>query len=276
MNKVYEKLLKSYDSIKEKIPFTPKVALILGSGLGDFAESLDIKGSIDYNTIEGFPVSTVAGHKGRFVFADVEGVPTVIMQGRVHLYEGYEPTDVVLPVRLMKMMGADILFVTNAAGGVNYDFKAGDLMLISDHISSFVPSALKGENIDELGVRFPDMSDIYDKEICGLIEKVAKENQIEIKKGVYLQTAGPAYESKAEIRMFRILGADAVGMSTAIETTVANHMGMKICGISCISNLACGMTDNPLTHEEVKETADRTAPVFKKLVSKIIGELGKM
>lgn len=276
MNKIYEKLLKSYESVKGKIPFKPKVALVLGSGLGDFAESVEIAGAIDYNSIEGFPVSTVAGHKGRFVFADVSGVPTVIMQGRVHLYEGYDPTDVVLPVRLMKMMGAEILFLTNAAGGVNFDFRAGDLMMITDHISSFVPSALKGENIDELGVRFPDMSDIYDKEICETICKVAKENDIEIKQGVYLQTAGPAYESKAEIRMFRTLGADAVGMSTAVEAVAANHMGMKICGISCISNLACGMTDNPLTHEEVKETADRTAPVFKKLVTEIICELGKI
>lgn len=276
MNKVYQKLLDSFESVRDKIPFTPKVALILGSGLGDFAESVEIAATIDYNTIEGFPVSTVAGHKGRFVFAKVGGTPTVIMQGRVHLYEGYEPTDVVLPIRLMKMMGAEILFVTNAAGGVNYDFKAGDLMMITDHISSFVPSALRGENIDPLGVRFPDMSDIYDKEICEIIERVAKENDIRLKKGVYLQTAGPAYESKAEIRMFRTLGADAVGMSTAVETAAANHMGMKICGISCISNLACGMTDNPLTHEEVKETADRTAPVFKKLVEKIIGELGKI
>lgn len=276
MNKVYEKLLKSFESVKERLPFIPKVALILGSGLGDFADGQKIEAVIDYNEIDGFPVSTVAGHKGRFVFAYVEGTPTVIMQGRVHLYEGYEPTDVVLPIRLMKMMGAEILFLTNAAGGVNYDFKAGDLMVIEDHISSFVPSALKGENIEELGVRFPDMSDIYDKDIRKIIEKVAKDNDIIIKKGVYVQTAGPAYESKAEIRMFRMLGADAVGMSTAVEASAANHMGMKICGVSCISNLACGMTDNPLTHEEVKETADRTAPIFKKLVSKIIEQLGKI
>lgn len=276
MNKVYEKLLKCYDCVKDKIPFEPKVALILGSGLGDFAETVEIASTISYNQIDGFPVSTVAGHKGRFVFAYVSDVPTVIMQGRVHLYESYDPTDVVLPIRLMKMMGAEILFLTNAAGGVNFDFKAGDLMMITDHISSFVPSALKGENIDQLGVRFPDMSDVYDKEICEIIEKVAKENDIDLKQGVYLQTAGPAYESKAEIRMFRSLGADAVGMSTAVEAVAANHMGMKICGISCISNLACGMTDNPLTHEEVKETADRTAPVFKKLVTKIIAEIGKI
>lgn len=276
MNKVYEKVVNCFECVKDKIPFKPKVALILGSGLGAFADSQKIEGTIDYNEIDGFPVSTVVGHKGRFVFCYVEGVPTVIMQGRVHLYEGYAPCDVVLPVRLMKMMGAEILFVTNASGGINFDFKAGDLMLIEDHISSFAPSALMGENIDEFGVRFPDMSDIYDKKICEMIKKVAKENNIDLKNGVYIQTTGPAYESKAEIKMFRALGADAVGMSTAIETTVANHMGMKICGISCISNLACGMTDNPLTHDEIKETADRTAPVFKALVAKVIKELGEM
>lgn len=276
MNKVYEKVVNCYEQIKDKIPFAPKVALILGSGLGDFAETLHIAGTIDYNEIIGFPVSTVLGHKGRFVFAYVEGVPTVIMQGRVHYYEGYEITDVVLPVRLMKMMGAEILFLTNASGGINFDFSVGDLMVITDHISSFVPSVLRGENIEEFGTRFPDMSDIYDKEIVEIISSVAKENHIKIQKGVYLQTPGPAYESKAEIRMYRTLGADAVGMSTAIEAVTANHMKMKICGISCISNLACGMTDNPLTHAEIKETADRTAPIFKELVSKTIKELGKI
>lgn len=276
MNKVYQKLLACYNSIKNKIPFEPKVALILGSGLGDFAETLDIKMSIDYNDIENFPTSTVEGHKGRFVFAYVKGVPTVIMQGRVHYYEGYGITDVVLPIRLLKLMGAKYLFLTNAAGGISFDFKAGDLMLINDQISSFVPNPLVGANIVELGLRFPDMSNIYNRDLQKLILQTAEKNNIDLKQGVYVQTSGPAYESPAEIRMYRALGADAVGMSTAIEAVTANHCGMKICGVSCISNLACGMTDNPLTHEEVKETADRTAPVFKKLVSEIIKAVGEL
>ena len=275
MSQVYEKLLKCYQSVREKIDFCPKVALILGSGLGDFAETIQIEATLDYNDIEGFPVSTIQGHKGRFVFGYVEKVPVVIMQGRVHYYEGYSMQDVVLPTRLMKLMGAEVLFLTNAAGGVNFDFKAGDLMMITDHISSFVPSPLIGENIGDLGTRFPDMSDIYDKELQKVILEKAKELEVPLKQGVYMQLTGPAYESPAEIRMCRSLGADAVGMSTACEAVAANHMQMKICGISCISNLACGMTEQPLSHKEVQEAADQAAPMFRKLVQEVIIEVGK-
>ena len=275
MSQVYEKLLKCYQSVREKIDFCPKVALILGSGLGDFAETIQIEATLDYNDIEGFPVSTIQGHKGRFVFGYVEKVPVVIMQGRVHYYEGYSMQDVVLPTRLMKLMGAEVLFLTNAAGGVNFDFKAGDLMMITDHISSFVPSPLIGENIGDLGTRFPDMSDIYNKELQKVILEKAKELEVPLKQGVYMQLTGPAYESPAEIRMCRSLGADAVGMSTACEAVAANHMQMKICGISCISNLACGMTEQPLSHKEVQEAADQAAPMFRKLVREVIIEVGK-
>ena len=275
MSQVYEKLLKCYQSVREKIDFCPKVALILGSGLGDFAETIQIEATLDYNDIEGFPVSTIQGHKGRFVFGYVEKVPVVIMQGRVHYYEGYSMQDVVLPTRLMKLMGAEVLFLTNAAGGVNFDFKAGDLMMITDHISSFVPSPLIGENIGDLGTRFPDMSDIYNKELQNVILEKAKELEVPLKQGVYMQLTGPAYESPAEIRMCRSLGADAVGMSTACEAVAANHMQMKICGISCISNLACGMTEQPLSHKEVQEAADQAAPMFRKLVREVIIEVGK-
>ena len=275
-NPVYDKLRNCYDSIKGKIPFEPKVALVLGSGLGDYAEQLEIQGTIDYHDIEGFPVSTVPGHKGRFVFARINEVPAVLMQGRVHYYEGYPMSDVVLPVRLMKLMGAEILFLTNAAGGGNYDYGAGDFMLIKDQISCFVPSPLVGPNLEELGPRFPDMSHIYDEDLRDIIRSTALELGIRIQEGVYVQLTGPAYESPHEVKMCRILGGDAVGMSTACEAVAANHMGMKICGISCISNLACGMTDVPLSHKEVQEASDKMAPLFKKLVSESIRKLGSI
>ena len=273
MNPVYEKLMKCYESVKEKVKFTPKVALVLGSGLGDYAEDIKITATLDYHDIEGFPVSTIPGHKGRFVFGYVEETPVVIMQGRVHFYEGYSIQDVVLPIRLMKLMGAEVLFLTNAAGGVNFDFHAGDLMLIKDHISMFVPSPLIGANLDELGVRFPDMSDIYDRELRDMIKNLARDLEISLQEGIYIQLTGPAYESPAEVQMCRILGGDAVGMSTACEALAANHMGMKICGISCISNLASGISPFSLSHEEVQETADRVAEQFESLVTRVICQI---
>ena len=276
MNPVYDKLLRCYDSVKDRIPFAPDVALVLGSGLGDYADHIQVEAAIDYHEIEGFPVSTVPGHKGRFVFSHIEGGPVVLMQGRVHYYEGYAMTDVVLPIRLMKLMGARILFLTNASGGVNFDFAAGDLMLIRDQISSLVPSPLIGPNLDELGPRFPDMSHIYDEDLRSLIRECAAELDIPLREGVYVQFTGPAYESPQEVRMCRILGGDACVMSTACEAVAANHMGMKICGISCISNLACGMTDQPLSHKEVQETADRVAPRFRELVTRAIGRMGSL
>lgn len=269
MSKVYERLLKCYQCFKEKIDFTPKIALILGSGLRDYAEQADIKAVLDYKDIEGFPVSTAPGHKGRFVFGYVGGVPVVIMQGRVHYYEGYSMEDVVLPTRLMKMMGAEVLFLTNAAGGVNWQFECGDFMLINDQIC-MAPSPLIGENPDELGPRFPDMSEIYSKELREVIRHTARDLDIRLREGVYIQLTGPNYESPSEVRMVRTLGADAVGMSTACEAIAANHMGMKIAGISCISNLACGVSNRPLSHAEVQETADKAAPLFTKLITESI------
>ena len=275
MNQVYEKLMRCYASVREKVDFKPRVALVLGSGLGNYGEQIKISQVLDYHEIEGFPVSTVPGHKGRFLFGYVDDVPVVAMQGRVHYYEGYPMTDVVLPIRLMKLLGAGILFLTNAAGGVNPEFSAGDFMLIKDQIASFVPSPLIGANLEELGPRFCDMSEVYDKDLQEIIRKTAKDLGIPLQEGVYIQLTGPNFETPAEVKMCRTLGADAVGMSTACEGITANHMGMKICGISCISNLACGLTDQPLSHQEVQETADRVAPLFEKLVTASIVNMAK-
>lgn len=276
MTKAYERLLKCYQCFKDKINFKPEVALVLGSGLGDYADTIRVEAVLDYHDIEGFPVSTVSGHKGRFVFGYVGDVPVVIMQGRVHYYEGYSMEDVVLPTRLMKMMGARVLFLTNASGSVNYDYKAGDFMMIIDQISNFVPSPLIGPNEEMLGERFSDMSEIYRKDLCEIIRGAAADLQIPLQEGTYIQLSGPNFETPHEVKMCRILGGDAVGMSTACEAIAANHMGMKVCGISCISNLGCGMTDQPLSAEEVKETADRVAPLFKQLITESIVRIGKM
>ena len=273
MNVNYEKLMKCFECVQQKITFKPEIALILGSGLGDYADTMEVVETLDYHDIEGFPVSTVPGHKGRFVFGYAGGVPIVAMQGRVHFYEGYKPQDVVLPIRLMKLMGAKVLFLTNAAGGINRSFNAGDFMLITDQISMSAPSPLIGENIDELGVRFPDMSEVYSRRLRKIIENSAVTAGVPLRKGVYIQTTGPQYETPAEIRAYERLGADAVGMSTAIEAIAARHAGMEICGISCISNLAAGISVNPLTHAEVQETADRVAPLFKKLVTQAIKDI---
>lgn len=273
MNVNYEKLMKCFECVQQKITFKPEIALILGSGLGDYADTMEVVETLDYHDIEGFPVSTVPGHKGRFVFGYAGGVPIVAMQGRVHFYEGYKPQDVVLPIRLMKLMGAKVLFLTNAAGGINRSFNAGDFMLITDQISMSVPSPLIGENIDELGVRFPDMSEVYSRRLRKIIENSAVTAGLPLRRGVYIQTTGPQYETPAEIRAYERLGADAVGMSTAIEAIAARHAGMEICGISCISNLAAGISVNPLTHAEVQETADRVAPLFKKLVTQAIKDI---
>ncbi|MCD7825130.1 MAG: purine-nucleoside phosphorylase [Clostridiaceae bacterium] len=277
MGKVYEKLLRCYDCVRERIDFTPEIALVLGSGLGDYADGIKVAAELDYSEITDFPVSTVPGHEGKYIFGYVGEVPVVCMKGRVHYYEGYDISDVVLPVRLMKLMGAKVLFLTNASGGVNMSFQAGDFMMIQDQIADFVPSPLIGPNMDELGVRFPDMSNIYDKELQKVIRKTAALLDIPLREGVYIQLTGPNYESPAEVRMCRALGADAVGMSTACEAVAANHMGMMICGISCISNMGCGITANPLTHAEVQATADRVAPLFKQLVTECIKNIhGKL
>ena len=236
-------------------------------------DRVEVEEEISYQDIEGFPVSTAPGHKGRFVFAHIHGVPTVIMQGRVHRYEGYSAADTVLPTRLMGMMGAKTLIVTNACGGVNKDFRIGDLMIIRDHIAQFVESPLIGPNINQLGVRFPDMTEVYNKELSDRIEKIAKEKNLPVKNGVYCQFSGPAYETAAEVKMAGILGADAVGMSTAIEAMAARHMGMNVCGISLITNLATGISEVELSEQEVIDEGEKASEYFIDLVLDFIKTL---
>ncbi|MCH5317545.1 MAG: purine-nucleoside phosphorylase [Eubacterium sp.] len=261
---------KQLEYIKSVTDFEPEVALVLGSGLGALADEIDIEAVVDYRDIPDFPVSTAPSHKGRFVFGYIGDVKTVIMQGRVHLYEGYTANQIAQPIRLMRKMGAKILFLTNASGGINRNFSIGDFMIVEDHISSFVSSPLIGKNDDSIGVRFPDMSEVYSKRLNRIIAKTAKESGISVKKGVYIQLSGPAFETKAEIKMCSVLGADAVGMSTAIEAQAAKHCGFEVCAISCITNLACGIMDKPISGEEVTETANRVAPQFKTLIKKSI------
>lgn len=276
MNPIYEKLLSCVDSVRQVTDFEPEVAIVLGSGLGDYANDIKVECEIDYKEIEGFPVSTVPGHAGKFIFGYVGDVKVVCMKGRVHYYEGYPISDVVLPTRLMRMLGARILFLTNASGGINPSFTAGDFMMLKDHVSIWAPNPLIGPNIDELGTRFPDMTHVYDADLRKIIEETAVKEGIGLKQGVYAQLTGPSFESPAEIKLLHKLGVDAVGMSTVVEAIAANHMGMKICGISCVCNLAAGMTDNPLTHEEVQAAANEAAPKFKKLLTESVKRFGEV
>ena len=271
MNQMMEKLNRCVEVIREKTSFQPEVALVLGSGLGGFGEMVEDALRIPYASIPGFPVSTVPGHAGQFILGYVRGVPVIVMQGRVHYYEGYPMEDVVMPIRIMGMLGAKKLILTNAAGGVNTAFTPGDLMLLEDHISAFVPNPLRGENLDALGTRFPDMSCVYDRHLRQAAEQAAESRGIALQKGVYLQWPGPNYESPAEIRMFRTLGADAVGMSTVCEAIAARHMGLRVCAVSCITNMACGILPQPLSHEEVQETASRVREKFESLILEMIG-----
>lgn len=268
-----EKLLHCYYQVRSMTDFVPKVALVLGSGLGDFAESLDIIQTVDYEDIEGFPVSTVQGHRGRFMLGYLNDVPVIAMQGRVHYYEGYSMKDVVLPIRLMKMLGAEILFLTNASGGINRSLSAGDFMLITDHISTFVPNCLIGKNFESLGTRFPDMSHVYSQRLQDIIRESADSLNISLKEGIYVQLTGCSYETPAEIKMLSLLGADAVGMSTVCEAIAGKHANMEVCGISCITNMASGILDRPLNHTEVQEIADKVAPQFKSLLIDVISKL---
>ncbi len=257
---------KQLEYIKSKTGFVPEIAIVLGSGLGAFEECIDKVCEISYNEIEDFPVSTAPSHKGKFVMGTLGGKNVIVMCGRVHLYEGYTPQQVIMPIRIMRLLGAEKLILTNAAGGINKGFNPGDFMIIKDHISCFAPSPLIGKNEERFGTRFPDMSNAYSKRLRSVIKETARKLNINIKEGVYTQLTGPQFESPAEIKMLGLLGSDAVGMSTVIEAIAANHIGFEVCGISLITNLACGLLDKPLSGEEVNATASLSAEIFRKLI----------
>ncbi|MFC7060521.1 purine-nucleoside phosphorylase [Halobacillus seohaensis] len=259
--------------IQEKLKVEPSVGLILGSGLGILADEIENPTVISYEDVPHFPVSTVSGHKGQLVIGQLEGRQVIAMQGRFHYYEGYDMKQVTFPVRVMKDIGVETLFVTNAAGGINESFEAGNLMLITDHINNMGDNPLTGPNEEDFGPRFPDMSEAYDRALINHAEQSADRLGLTIRKGVYVGNSGPAYETAAEVRMLRILGGDAVGMSTVPEVTVANHAGIRVLGISCISNMAAGILDQPLTHDEVIETTSRVREDFLGFVKELLRTL---
>ena len=265
----YSQLLESKKFLESKISFKPKLGIILGSGLGSITQSLKSCQNIDYSQIPNFPQVSVQGHSGILSYGNLQGVPSIILSGRTHGYEGYDQEKVVFGTRLLGLMGIKTLLVTNAAGGVNMNFKPGDLMLIRDHINLGIKNPLIGPNIKELGPRFPDMTDAYTLRLRNLILDILDNSQIQIQQGVYLAVTGPSYETPAEIKMFRSLGADAVGMSTIPEVIVASHMGIQVVGISMISNLAAGMSGHKLSHEEVTQTALQTVARMTKIIELI-------
>ncbi|MDA7027095.1 purine-nucleoside phosphorylase [Bacillus sp. CLL-7-23] len=261
------------DYVKSKIKHKPVVGLILGSGLGVLANEIKDAVQIKYEDIPGFPVSTVEGHEGQLVIGTLENVQVVAMQGRFHYYEGYSLDKVTFPVRVMKELGVTTLIVTNAAGGVNESYQPGDLMIISDHINHMGTNPLIGPNDSTLGVRFPDMSVAYDKALRELAKKTAEELNINIHVGVYTAVSGPTYETPAEVRFLRTIGSDAVGMSTVPEVIVARHAGLRVLGISCISNAAAGILDQPLSHDEVMEVTEKVKSDFLQLVTRIVAKI---
>ena len=261
------------DYIKEKIgDFKPEIGIILGSGLGDFADSFESI-VVPYNEIPGFQKSNVHGHKGQLVFAEVNGKKVVMMQGRYHFYEGHNMQVVTYPVKVMKKLGIELLIITNAAGAVSGEYTPGELMFITDHINFMGTNPLIGANDDSLGTRFPDMSEVYNEELIELAEDIAEKLSISYQKGVYVATTGPSYETPAEINMFKKLGGNAVGMSTVPEAIVANYCGLKVLGISCLTNYAAGVSDYPLNHQEVIDTANRVKESFKELLSEFIKQI---
>ncbi len=270
MKLTYDVMAAAAEALRAKISKAPEVGLILGSGLGGLADEISNPVYVPYDTLEGFPVSTVEGHAGRFVIGEFEGRSVIAMQGRFHYYEGYDIGAVAMPVYVMKLLGVTHLLLTNAAGGVNTGYEPGDLMLIEDHLNLSGHNPLIGPNDERFGPRFPDASEVYDRVLNAEIRALAKSMGIRLQRGVYAMSPGPSYETPAEVRMARIIGADAVGMSTVPEALVANHCDIKTVGISCITNMAAGILDQPLHHGEVVETAERVKSTFTALVKAVV------
>lgn len=268
----YEQLTEATNFLKEKGFMEPEIGLVLGSGLGDLADEVVNPIIVSYGDIPHFPASTVAGHKGQLVYGELNGKKVVAMQGRFHFYEGYSIQEVTLPIRVMKLLGVHTVGLTNAAGGVDEAFTPGDLMLITDHINFTGQNPLIGPNNEEVGPRFPDMSQTYDEDYQNLIRNEAQKLNVSLKEGVYMGFSGPTYETPAEIIMARTLGASAVGMSTVPEAIVARHAGLRVFGISCITNLAAGMQSN-LNHAEVVEVTQRVNKIFKDLLKNVVAGL---
>ena len=268
------KLSAAAEWLRERLPHPPLVGVILGSGLGDFADSVDECVTIAYGDIPGFPASAVVGHSGTLAAGTVRGVPTVVLSGRVHYYEGHPMPAVIFPARVLGLLGCRTVIVTNAAGGIDRSFKSGNLMLIEDHINEFGTNPLIGANDEDLGPRFPDMSDAYRKDLRTLALAVAKRQRIPLKRGVYLGVHGPSYETPAEIRAFRMWGAHAVGMSTVPEVIALNQMGVGVLGISCITNMAAGVLKQKLDHREVLATTQRVKGDFVRLLTFLVQALG--
>lgn len=266
----YNDYLKMVEKVREATDFKPLVGVVLGTGLGSFIDKIDVKASIDYKDIPNLPISTNPAHQGRYVFGYYKGIPCAFMQGRVHYYEGFDAEEVIRPIRLMGTLGIKKLILTNAAGGINFDYKPGDFMLIEDHIDCFIPSPLRGENDNTIGTRFPDMSDPYNSVLVNKVFLKAKELNLPIHKGIFVQYPGPQFETKALIKAFRNMGADACGMSTAIEAVASNHMNIKTIAISFISNMACGIENKKITDEEVVIEAKKSEINFTKLLGEAI------
>ncbi len=269
------KMTETKEYIEKNVSNIPKIAIILGSGLGSLADDITDKTVLSYKDIPNFPISTVAGHKGELIFGKLEGIPIIAMNGRFHYYEGYNLFETTYPIRIFKLLGVETLILTNAAGGINESFKKGDLMIINDQLSFFAESVLRGPNMDEFGERFIDMSTTYDKDYIQILKDIMTKIIGYHKEGVYAYMKGPTYETPAEIRALRTLGADAVGMSTVPEAVVAHHSGLKVAGITCITNMAAGVTNEILSHEDVKETALKSETNFKKVIHEFIKKIGE-